>query len=1434
MSVLRLPTLFAGLALGTIAAAQTPDFSRDSIETPLGVDTPVLPSAWIAPTETHKLRVNKDDAVALQQLRTSGLVLVEYEYPSFVVFEIDGGGLTPADLAATGYEFHDEYDLVVFNGLVLDGKQPEQLLDTLTAGWRLSLPGFLPPDAGLYVVQFDGPVQDRWLAALDATGVERVHHMPMNAYVVAADPSEVGVLAELGAANGWVQHVGVYEPAFRVHAELRAAAAAGGEAALPVTVQLVASDAVRDTLLRLQALSTTTTRAHAVQQYVNVEATLRPADFARIASWVDVFQVEPRGVRTRFDEAQGQIMAGNLSGSAPSGPGYLAWLAANGFTSAQFGSFAINVVDDATGLTGHPDLASARVAFSQNPTSQTGSQGGHGYLNAHIIAGLNSGSGAANEDASGFNYGLGIAPWARVGSTAIFGSGGSSATSWESSAYASGARISSNSWGFQTSSGGAVADYDANSQEYDGIVRDARGGVAGNQEYMVVFAAGNNGSGSNTVSTPGTAKNVLTVGASENWRQTGTDGCGIGNSGANNVADIISFSSRGPVNSSGGDGRWKPELVAPGTHIQAGVPQSNYNGSSVCNAYWPSGQTLYGWSSGTSHSTPAVAGAATLVHQWFLNQSLSAPSPAMNKAFLLATGAYMTGVGANDTLPSNSQGMGRVNLADAFAGSNRLLEDQATVLGSTGATYTTSGTVASTSAPLRVVLVWTDAPGSTSGAPWVNDLDLEVNVNGTLYRGNVFSGAVSVAGGSADQRNNSESVFLPAGTSGSFTVTVRAASIAGDGVPGNGDSTDQDFALIVTNAATGPVPPTADFSGAPTSGSFPLNVAFTDASSASVTSWAWDFGDGGSSSAQHPSHTYTAAGSYTVSLTVTDAVGSDVETKTSYITVSTPAGPGVGDGSFEGQSAGAAPATPWTVDFGAGHVVNPAGVSSDNGMPSDGSQWLELSAASTNGATPPSNPGGATNPPIGGAGVSQSFSYGSGATTLSFDAAFLRNEAANQATYNDWMSVDITDGATWQNLYYADTFTATPLTSSKLGIAMTAISSVSVDLASLFPASTTATVFTVTAVVGNGADNVQPSSGYVDNFELTGTATPPPTANFSGTPTSGTAPLLVNFSDASSIDVTAWSWNFGDGGTSTAQNPSHTYTSAGNYTVTLTVTGPGGVDVLTRTNYIAVAPPTGGGALYYLSFGTTTSVPGVGSVTDEDVVSYDPSTSTWALVFDGSDVGLGGTDINALSVRADGSMLMSFNSGSFSVPGLTGGPAGTTVEDSDIVLFTPTSLGATTAGSFSFYFDGSDVGLTTNGEDIDGLHENADGSLSISVLVSASVPGVSAQDEDVFTIALTSTGSSTAGTWSMTFDGSDVGFSTTTSEDLDAVAFEAGALLFSTLGDFNGAGASGADEDIGRFTGTFGGSTAGSAALELDLSALGIATGEDVDGLTYL
>jgi PKD repeat protein len=119
----------------------------------------------------------------------------------------------------------------------------------------------------------------------------------------------------------------------------------------------------------------------------------------------------------------------------------------------------------------------------------------------------------------------------------------------------------------------------------------------------------------------------------------------------------------------------------------------------------------------------------------------------------------------------------------------------------------------------------------------------------------------------------------------------------------------------------------------------------------------------------------------------------------------------------------------------------------------------------------------------------------------------------------------------------------------------------------------------VNGVTGLAALAVNNSTrNYWHHYETLGAPpTPPPAeppvANFSGSPTTGTAPLTVAFTDSSTGTPTSWAWTFGDGSTSTAQNPSHTYTVAGTYSVTLTATNAYGSASITKTDYITVTPP---------------------------------------------------------------------------------------------------------------------------------------------------------------------------------------------------------------------------------------------------------------------
>ncbi len=131
-----------------------------------------------------------------------------------------------------------------------------------------------------------------------------------------------------------------------------------------------------------------------------------------------------------------------------------------------------------------------------------------------------------------------------------------------------------------------------------------------------------------------------------------------------------------------------------------------------------------------------------------------------------------------------------------------------------------------------------------------------------------------------------------------------------------------------------------------------------------------------------------------------------------------------------------------------------------------------------------------------------------------------------------------------------------------------------------------------------------------------------------------------------------------------------------------------------------------GSAELYLTLISSQTVNGV-SVANEDILAFDGTD--FAMYFDGSDVGVGGFAISAFAIVDSDEILMSF-SASGSVPGIG------TVDDSDIVKFTATSLGDVTAGSFDLYFDGSDVGLTRSGEDIDALELLPNGHLLISTV----------------------------------------------------------------------------------------------------------------------
>jgi len=246
-------------------------------------------------------------------------------------------------------------------------------------------------------------------------------------------------------------------------------------------------------------------------------------------------------------------------------------------------------------------------------------------------------------------------------------------------------------------------------------------------------------------------------------------------------------------------------------------------------------------------------------------------------------------------------------------------------------------------------------------------------------------------------------------------------------------------------------------------------------------------------------------------------------------------------------------------------------------------------------------------------------------------------------------------------------------------------------------------------------------------------------------------------------------------------------------------------------------PTTAGKLLLCFSSNAFTGTPMIGAagfVPPEDIAQYDGATRSWSRYFDGSDVGLAGRTIDAMAVTSTGDILLSFNE-AITIPGLTGGPNGLWVGAEDIVRFRPVGLGENTAGTFAFYFDGSDADLTTPDENVDAIAILPSGAIGIST---TGTPAIAAlpftADEDILAFTPSQLGATTVGTWSWGLDLSDVGY-TLTNEDTDAAwVSSSGQWTFSMLGDWSVPGASGDGNALINFAPAATGiSTAGSSTI---------------------
>ncbi|MCP3918338.1 MAG: PKD domain-containing protein, partial [bacterium] len=292
-------------------------------------------------------------------------------------------------------------------------------------------------------------------------------------------------------------------------------------------------------------------------------------------------------------------------------------------------------------------------------------------------------------------------------------------------------------------------------------------------------------------------------------------------------------------------------------------------------------------------------------------------------------------------------------------------------------------------------------------------------------------------------------------------------------------------------------------------------------------------------SATNPAHLYTSPGTYTVSLTVSGPGGSDVRTRTNYITVSHPAP----TADFVGTPlSGVAPLTVQFTDQSTGTITSRLWTFGDGG-----------SSPSTHPSHQYTTPGTYTVVLLvsgpGGADTRTRTSY---ITVL--DAPPVANFSGSPLTGTEPLTVSFTDQSTGN-------------VTSRLWDFGDGQTSAATNPNHPYPLADTYTVSLT--VTGPGGSDSRVRWGYVTVSAVA------PIAAFSAVSPVGAAPLPVTFLNQSSRTIDTYAWDLGDGTTSTEEEPVHEYATPGTYTVALTVNGPGGSDTRTRLNYVRIVDPAG-------------------------------------------------------------------------------------------------------------------------------------------------------------------------------------------------------------------------------------------------------------------
>jgi PKD repeat protein len=363
--------------------------------------------------------------------------------------------------------------------------------------------------------------------------------------------------------------------------------------------------------------------------------------------------------------------------------------------------------------------------------------------------------------------------------------------------------------------------------------------------------------------------------------------------------------------------------------------------------------------------------------------------------------------------------------------------------------------------------------------------------------------------------------------------------------------------LSHSSTETGVSTPVAGFTGTPVTGTSPLKVQFTDTSTNNPTSWTWTFGDGSSVNAtvQNPIHTYSAAGTYTVALTAENAAGSTTKTQTGYITVG--AAPVIPVAGFTGTPVtGTSPLkvqftdtstnspTSWTWTFGDGSSVNATVQNPIHTYSAAGTYTVTLTAKNAAGSgtkTQTNYVTVTTAPVIPVAGFTGTPVTGTSPLKVQFTDTSTNTPTSWTWTFGDGSSVN----ATVKNPLH--TYSA-------------------------------AGTYTVTLTAKNAAGSG--STTKTNYITVVASTNPPPTAQFTANITSGTVPMVVQFTITSITarsDITSGVWDVNNDGKIefAIRNPVYVYQTPGTYTVNLTLTNADGTGSIIKTNYITVSPRTG-------------------------------------------------------------------------------------------------------------------------------------------------------------------------------------------------------------------------------------------------------------------